>query len=129
MDPASRDNVSLAGPFLPKDGLILNKARAQLLLVAFLRDEQVVWIRNFSFHTGLCSDQLWGIDLISLEMAWCAGHRRVQLEVDSKLAVDILLQQNSLDGDYALFKPCFAILDKLISLTHIFREANRAADC
>jgi hypothetical protein len=100
VDPASRD-VSLAGPFLPKDGLILNKARAQLLLVVFLRDEQVVWIRDFSFHTGLCSDQLWGIDLIGLEMAWCAGYRRVQLEVDSKLAVDILLQQNSLRGDYA----------------------------
>ncbi|XVF39991.1 hypothetical protein PTKIN_Ptkin01aG0077600 [Pterospermum kingtungense] len=68
-----------------------------------LWDSNGEWIQGFSHNIGGCNvlaAKLWGA-IIGLEVAWDTGHRQVQLEMDSMLAVCV---------------------------KHIYREGNRVAD-
>lgn len=98
-----------------------------------MRDHYGSWIGGFVHNLGCCSipkTELWGI-LNGLKMAWNGGFRKVHVETDSKLVVDLI--QKTLAPHHPLFSlvsQCQGYLDRNwdIRLLHIFREANYVAD-
>ncbi|WCJ44200.1 RNA-directed DNA polymerase (reverse transcriptase)-related family protein [Euphorbia peplus] len=98
-----------------------------------IRDCNGNWIRGFSKKIGSCSvlkAELWGI-LEGLKMSWDMGLRKVQVEVDNQLCVDLIGRSYCTPNDVA------ALLMEIqeyigrsweINVCHIYREANRSAD-
>ncbi|WCJ37652.1 Polynucleotidyl transferase ribonuclease H-like superfamily protein [Euphorbia peplus] len=98
-----------------------------------IRDSQGTWIQGFARNIGICSvlrAELWGI-YDGLTLAWNLGYRKVQVEVDSKLCVDLLTRTDTPSNDST---PLINAIQNLIhqnwelSIKHIYREGNRGAD-
>ncbi|WCJ40291.1 DNAse I-like superfamily protein [Euphorbia peplus] len=68
-----------------------------------LRDCTGAWIHGFAKKIGSCSvlkAELWGI-YEGLNLAWNLGHKKITVEVDSKLSVDLITRPSMQANDSA----------------------------
>ncbi|CAI0459471.1 unnamed protein product [Linum tenue] len=75
--------------------------------------------------------EIWGA-LKGLEIAWDAGYRRVELQLDSQTAITLLQDTGSHSHQHASLTLAFQSLLRReweVRITHIYREANFLADC
>ncbi|CAI0382345.1 unnamed protein product [Linum tenue] len=84
-------------------------------------------------NLGICS--ITRAELIGavegLQLAWELGYRRVNVQLDSRCAVEILQRQQDHDHRDSAVSHHFQELmqrDWEVSLTHIYREGNKCAD-
>ena len=92
------------------------------------------WMFGFAANLGKCSAmavEIWGV-WHALRIAWEKNVRKVILELDSLLVVQIIQGgQKSMN----VFHSLVADIQRMLSLNwevkifHVMREANRAADC
>lgn len=65
-------------------------------------------------------------------MAWNAGHRRILLEVDSKVVVQLLIGTTIPNSSsFHIIRQCKSMIKREgweVLVQHCYREANRAAD-
>ncbi|KAI5351228.1 hypothetical protein L3X38_004119 [Prunus dulcis] len=108
-------------------------ARGYIGAGGLLRDQAGNWIKGFSVNLGVGSvieAELWGI-FWGLHLAWEDGFRTVEVECDSKSAVDLLLNPPSHTHPlFSITNCCYLLIQKewCCSVKHIFREQNFAAD-
>ncbi|CAN1165013.1 Putative ribonuclease H protein At1g65750 [Linum perenne] len=98
-----------------------------------IRDHKGNLISYFAANLGSCSimrAELRGI-IEGMSLAWDKGVRRLCIQTDSKAAVSILAKVDNLNHRHASLVEQFHALknrDWEVSIHHIFREANCAAD-
>lgn len=115
-DGASKGNPGAAGA-----GAIIRGHRGELF-------EMV------AINCGFCSSTRAEILVVlhGLNVAWKAGHRRVQLTLDSELVVRVLSEDNTTSSQNShIIRRCKNFLrrqDWQVTIHHCYREANRAAD-
>lgn len=88
----------------------------------------------FAARCGVCSSvqaKLLGV-LCGLAIAWNTGNKRVQLNVDSEVVVQLLTNTNVPNSPmFHTIRRCRSMVQRSkweVSITHCYREANRAAD-
>lgn len=97
------------------------------------RDHEGAWMGGFVHNVGLCSvpmAELWGI-VSGLQFAWDQGFRRVCLETNSNLAIQLLdkpVEQGHPLSSLVVMARSFLRRDWDIQFCHVYREANRVAD-
>ncbi|KAF7840571.1 putative ribonuclease H protein At1g65750 family [Senna tora] len=98
-----------------------------------LRDSSGTWLKGFTFNIGECGvleAELWGL-LKGLEMAWDYGCKKVHIEMDSVMALNVAsgtCSSPSLMASFADRIREFLKLEWEVRFTHAFREGNKAAD-
>ncbi|CAN1121005.1 Putative ribonuclease H protein At1g65750 [Linum perenne] len=98
-----------------------------------IRDHEGRLISSFAANLGACSiirAELRGI-VEGMRLAWDKGVQKLCIQSDSKAAVSILSNVDNLDHRHASLVEKFQALknrDWEVSINHIFREANNAAD-
>ncbi|CAN1135617.1 Putative ribonuclease H protein At1g65750 [Linum perenne] len=98
-----------------------------------LRDWQGRTIDAFASNLGSCSitrAEITGV-IVGMERAWHWGIRNLEVQTDSRSAVTILEQTSQLDHQHAALVLQYRRLMErnwLVTITHIFREANHLAD-
>ncbi|CAN1182479.1 Putative ribonuclease H protein At1g65750, partial [Linum perenne] len=98
-----------------------------------LRDERGGFVHAFCGNIGHCSITRAELRAVveGLKLAWSLGIRRVAVQSDSRAAVNILQGELAASNQHATLVADFRELRSRsweISLSHIFREANCAAD-
>ncbi|CAI0389272.1 unnamed protein product [Linum tenue] len=99
-----------------------------------LRDWQGRLLGGFSMNLGRCTItrvEIWGA-IRGLHMAWDTGHRRVELQLDSTTAVQLLSPEAPTTHQHASLVLEFRELvrrDWEVVVRHIYREASFLADC
>lgn len=88
----------------------------------------------YAVNCGYCSctkAELLAV-LRGLAIAWNAGHRRVQLTLDSQVVAKALVEETVLTSPYFfIINKCKSLINRsewVIEIQHCYREANRAAD-
>lgn len=88
----------------------------------------------FAARCGSCSctrAELLGV-MRGLAVAWNAGHRRVQLSVDSMVVVQLRMDTTIPNSPFFhIIKKCRSMIRRHgweVAIQHCYREANRAAD-
>ncbi|RXI03537.1 hypothetical protein DVH24_004189 [Malus domestica] len=98
-----------------------------------LRAAAGVWIAGFTVNIGVGSvlnAELWGL-FHGLTLAWRLGYRKVHVELDSAVAVTLIMDFNSFMHPLAhLITICRELLrrDCICLVSHVYREKNRVAD-
>jgi ribonuclease HI len=98
-----------------------------------IRDAMGRWIVGFALNIGICTSvgaELWAITN-GLKLAWSKGFRKIILESDSSLAVDLITKNKIfIDKNYNLIMQARELLAKEwdIQVRHVYREANSMAD-
>ncbi|KAK0586532.1 hypothetical protein LWI29_008529 [Acer saccharum] len=98
-----------------------------------VRDHRKLWQVGFAMKIGTGSvleAELWGI-LEGLNLVWQRGFRRVIVESDSKIAVDLLNNPApTLHPLLSIIQACqsFFEYDWSCFILYVFRESNRVAD-
>jgi len=96
-----------------------------------IRDAMGKWIVGFAINIGICTSvgaELWAI-ANGLQLAWSKGFRKIILESDSSLAVDLITNDKVIiDKNYNLIMQAryFLAKDWDIQVIHVYREANSA---
>ncbi|CAN1776729.1 Putative ribonuclease H protein At1g65750 [Linum perenne] len=98
-----------------------------------IRDSNGNFITAFSANLGVCSIMRSELRAIveGMKLAWSKGIRRLRIQTDSKAAVAMLSKPNNVNSQHANLIEQFYELssrDWQISVQHIYREANCAAD-
>ncbi|CAN1336375.1 Putative ribonuclease H protein At1g65750, partial [Linum perenne] len=97
------------------------------------RDADGKVVDAFSANLGKCSithAEITGI-VLGFERVWDAGIRRVEVQTDSKCAIQLLSYEGGLSNQHAAILGKFRRLkrrDWIIQLKHVYREANFLAD-
>ncbi|CAN1809758.1 Putative ribonuclease H protein At1g65750 [Linum perenne] len=126
-DPGPDDGVTLNtdGSFNPA----LNKASAG----GIIRSSDGRGVVAFTMNLGQCSitrAEIRGA-LAGLDLAWEYGFRRVELQIDSQVAITLLTSQAEPEHQQAAEVLHFRNLykrDWRVNIRHVFREANKPAD-
>ncbi|KAH9673337.1 reverse transcriptase domain-containing protein [Citrus sinensis] len=98
-----------------------------------IRDSVGHWLAGFCMNIGESSvlmAELWGL-YQGLHLAWEAGIKRLLVEVDSLCVTQLVSKQVVVPNEfYALVVAIREIISRnwQVSITHIYREANSAAD-
>ncbi|CAN1725502.1 Putative ribonuclease H protein At1g65750, partial [Linum perenne] len=98
-----------------------------------IRDEDGRFTTAFAANLGTCSimrAELRGI-VVGMKLAWDKRIRKLRIQIDSKAAADMLLEPGSRNNKHANLLHQFSELisrEWSISIHHIYREANFAAD-
>ncbi|CAN1148633.1 Putative ribonuclease H protein At1g65750, partial [Linum perenne] len=99
-----------------------------------IRDHDGRFVSAFAANLGVCSimrAELRGI-VEGMKLAWSLGIRKLCVQSDSKAAVQLLSNEGPSLCQHASLLQQFAELasrDWQVSLHHVYREANYAADC
>ncbi|CAN1852510.1 Putative ribonuclease H protein At1g65750 [Linum perenne] len=98
-----------------------------------IRDDNGNFIAAFSANLGACSIMRSELRAIveGMKLAWTKGIRRLRIQTDSKAAVAMLSQPYNGNNQHASLIAQFYDLssrDWQVSIHHIYREANYAAD-
>ncbi|CAN1832077.1 Putative ribonuclease H protein At1g65750 [Linum perenne] len=117
---------------LNSDGSVLSES-GQAAAGGLIRNSQGRCLAAFSMNLGNCSitrAELRGA-VSGLQLAWERGYRKIQLQLDSQCAVQ-LLQAEGLD-DHAHAATIFKATELLqrnweVQILHVYRESNHAAD-
>ncbi|CAN1146097.1 Putative ribonuclease H protein At1g65750, partial [Linum perenne] len=115
------------------DGSVLG-SRGKAAAGGLLRDGEGRCLHSYSINLGICSitrAEIRGV-LEGIRLAWREGFRKVEVQMDSKAVIAILLDKDqSIDHSHALevleFRD-WATRNWDLRLKHIYREANQAAD-
>ena len=98
-----------------------------------LRNDQGNWLVGFAMNLGNYSAlvaEIWGA-WKALNLAWKKGYRKIILEMDSKVAIQLITNgTNSTNAATRLVLDIRRMLklDWMVQVNHVFREGNRAAD-
>ncbi|CAN1194012.1 Putative ribonuclease H protein At1g65750 [Linum perenne] len=97
------------------------------------RDANGSFIAAFSANLGVCSIMRSELRAIveGIKLAWSKGIRRLRIQTDSKAAIAMLSKPNNVNSQHANLIEQFYELssrDWQVSVHHIYREANCAAD-
>ncbi|CAN1229003.1 Putative ribonuclease H protein At1g65750, partial [Linum grandiflorum] len=97
------------------------------------RDSDGRCLAAYSMNLGICSITIAELRAVvtELQIAWERGYRRVQVQLDSRAAIQLLLGDSELTHQHSSEVASFReMLDRdwLIKVEHIYREGNRAAD-
>lgn len=98
-----------------------------------LRDCCGKWIVGFGDNLGIASvneAKLWGL-YNGLQMAWNTSFRRIEVELDSQVVLQLLEKDVSLLHPLGALVSCckqFITHDWAVKLHHTYREGNRIAD-
>ncbi|XP_062021310.1 uncharacterized protein LOC133737845 [Rosa rugosa] len=134
-----RQVAQLCWHFPPKDWLKLNvdgslhKNTGIICAGGALRNDRGEWMNGFSAKLGIgqvIEAELWGL-LKGMEMAWQNGCRRLKIEMDSLVAVKLVLSPIAhLHPLYSIVANCQELLSRVwnVSLKHVYRECNSVAD-
>ena len=99
-----------------------------------LRDANGDWVTGFARRIGITSSfmaELWGLR-DGLQLCVQLHIQAVCIELDSKAIVEIFNSQNLANtGIFSLIEDCKHMISKIPQtwIRHIYREANRCADC
>ena len=99
-----------------------------------LRDHQGRWISRFSARVGLVTNNMAELATVrqGLAMAWNAGVKLLQLELDSRVVLTWLTNKNMNypTNMLPLIYDCRNLLDQEweVHVQHVYREANGCAD-
>ncbi|CAN1130050.1 Putative ribonuclease H protein At1g65750, partial [Linum perenne] len=123
----------------PTDWLVINtdgsvkQPLSEAAAGGLVRNSSGHCLLAFTANLGSCSitrAELWGI-LIGLRLAWNAGYKKIIVQTDSQVAVQLLTDDSSTNHHHGLevtqFKE-FNARSWEIRIQHIYREGNRAAD-
>ncbi|CAN1170479.1 Putative ribonuclease H protein At1g65750 [Linum perenne] len=134
-----RDRVDIAWEPGPPGWVVLNtdgSVSAQSGRAAaggLIRNEAGFCLSAFAINLGKCSitrAELRGA-ITGLEHAWEAGHRRVAVQMDSRVALDLLwatgVQTHQHAGEILALRSLIS-RDWEVSFSHVYREGNHAAD-
>ncbi|CAN1157810.1 Putative ribonuclease H protein At1g65750 [Linum perenne] len=123
----------------PNDWLIINtdgsvkQPLSEAAAGGLVRNSSGHCLLAFTANLGSCSitrAELRGI-LIGLRLAWNAGYKKIIVQTDSQVAVQLLTDESSTNHHHGLeisqFKE-FNARSWEIRIQHIYREGNRAAD-
>jgi len=97
------------------------------------RDAISRWIVGFALNIRICTSvgaELWAITN-GLKLAWSKGFRKIILESNSSLAVDLITKDKIIfDKNYNLIMQARELLAKEwdIRVLHVYKEANSVAD-
>ena len=98
-----------------------------------IRDHMGSWIGGFARNIGFCSSvtaELWAIH-VGLHMTWDRGFRKVVLESDSRVVVEIIKGDTMrVDRNYNLIMQIRGLMGREweVKMIHVYREANFVAD-
>ncbi|CAN0874988.1 Putative ribonuclease H protein At1g65750 [Linum grandiflorum] len=98
-----------------------------------IRDDRGSFVKSFTMNLSCCSitrAEMRGI-VEGLKLAWSLGIRKIRVQSDSTAAIAILSKGSSLDHQHAILVRQYQNLCKRqweVTLNHIYREANCAAD-
>ena len=90
------------------------------------------WMGGFARNNGICSSvtaELWAI-YVGLQFTWEKGFRKVVLESDSSVVVEIIMRDKmSMNRNYNLIMQIKGLLgrDWEVKTLHVYREANCVA--
>ncbi|CAN0881643.1 Putative ribonuclease H protein At1g65750, partial [Linum grandiflorum] len=98
-----------------------------------LRTDTGRFVKAFASNLGSCSISRAEMRAIidGLQLAWTLGIRRIQVQSDPMTAITILAKDSELDHQHAVLVLQFKELCNRqweVNLSHIYREANNAAD-
>ncbi|CAN0916842.1 Putative ribonuclease H protein At1g65750 [Linum grandiflorum] len=111
--------------------------QTQLIGVAaaggLIRDDSGRFVKAFAANLGSCSITRAEMRAIvdGLKLAWTLGIRRIRVQSDSRTAIAIFANASDLDHQHAALVMQFKELCSRqweVHLSHIYREANYAAD-
>ncbi|KAL9441410.1 hypothetical protein AB3S75_019988 [Citrus x aurantiifolia] len=98
-----------------------------------IRDHMDRWLSGFGMMIGSCSvtvAELWGL-YQGLQLAWNSGIRKIKVEIDSRCVLQLVTKPTLEINHYApLIRAIkdYLKMDWQVSISHIYREANFAAD-
>ena len=98
-----------------------------------MRNDQGNWVGGFATNLGNCSAlvaEIWGA-WQALKLAWDWGYRKIILEMDSKVAIQLITNgSKSVNEANRLVLDIRRMLnlDWVVQVKHVYREGNRAAD-
>ncbi|KAE8662430.1 hypothetical protein F3Y22_tig00113337pilonHSYRG00049 [Hibiscus syriacus] len=97
-----------------------------------IRDSQGDWIIDFSRSLGICSAlhaELWALH-DTLILAWNMKYRRVKVEIECKLAANILNRQIREMDENVVVALVHEILDREweTRVNHVYRKTNAVAE-
>ncbi|CAN0884735.1 Putative ribonuclease H protein At1g65750 [Linum grandiflorum] len=107
--------------------------RRRQQLGGVIRDDRGSFVKAFTMNLDCCSvthAEMRGI-VEGLKLAWSLGIRKIRVQSDFAADIAILSNGSSLDHQHAILVMQFQELCKLqweVTLNHIYREANCAAD-
>ncbi|PRQ16167.1 putative ribonuclease H-like domain-containing protein [Rosa chinensis] len=131
--------AQLCWHFPPKDWFKLNvdgschKNTGIICAGGALRNDKGEWMNGFAVKLGIgqvVEAELWGL-LKGMEMAWQNECRQLKIEMDSLVAVKLVLSPIAhLHPLYSIVASCQELLsrDWNVSLIHVYRECNSVAD-
>ena len=99
-----------------------------------LRDSSGSWISSFSLNVGITSNNVAELGAIrqGLKLAWDLGFKFIHLEIDSKIVLAWLTNENSNFPPHVFPLLCdyrsFIVQAWEVQVHHIYREANECVD-
>ncbi|CAN0915127.1 Putative ribonuclease H protein At1g65750, partial [Linum grandiflorum] len=98
-----------------------------------IRTDNNHFVKTFTANLGSCSITRAGMRVIvdGLKLAWSLGICRIQVQSDLRAAIAILAKDSELDHHHAALVLQFKELRSRqweVQLSHIYRDANNAAD-
>ncbi|CAN1165414.1 Putative ribonuclease H protein At1g65750 [Linum perenne] len=117
---------------LNTDGAV-NQASRRATAGGLLRNEAGYCLMAFSANLGICSitrAEMRGA-IIGLKIVWDLGFRRVEVQLDSAIAISLLSEEGNVTHHHRSEVLDFRELkgrDWIISFRHTYREGNKAVD-
>ncbi|CAN1181294.1 Putative ribonuclease H protein At1g65750 [Linum perenne] len=118
---------------LNSDGSVLGH-RGRSAAGGLIRDSSGNCLQAFTMNLGVCTitrAEICGV-LEGVRRAWEAGYRKLEIQMDSKVAVEILLNANLATSPQFTLETLefreWLQRDWVVKVKHVYREANHAAD-
>ncbi|CAI0601142.1 unnamed protein product, partial [Linum tenue] len=116
---------------LNTDGSVIN-ASGSAAAGGVIREEDGRFVSAFTANLGggsITRAELMAI-VIGLRAAWEVGARKVEVQTDSRVAIDLVQAATESSPHYQLVMQVRRLLERAwqVVLKHIYREANAAAD-
>ncbi|CAN1131368.1 Putative ribonuclease H protein At1g65750 [Linum perenne] len=118
---------------LNSDGSVLGH-RGRSAAGGLIRDSSGNCVQAFTMNLGVCTitrAEICGV-LEGVRRAWEAGYRKLEIQMDSKVAVEILLNANLATSPQFTLETLefrdWLQRDWVVKVKHVYREANHAAD-
>ncbi|KAK9912978.1 hypothetical protein M0R45_036807 [Rubus argutus] len=111
----------------------LHKGLGIMCAGGVIRNDKGEWMNDFAANLGsgqVLEAELWGL-IKGMDLAWNCGYRSLEIEMDSLVAVHLVL--SPIDNSHPLFSlvvNCQELLERdwRVILTHVYRERNSVAD-
>ncbi|KAK9921201.1 hypothetical protein M0R45_029722 [Rubus argutus] len=111
----------------------LHKGLGIMCAGGVIRNDKGEWMNGFVANLGsgqVLEAELWGL-IKSMDLAWNCGYRSLEIEMDSLVAVQLVLSPvDNIHPLFSLVANCQDLLERdwNVILTHVYRECNSVAD-